>query len=158
MPSSRDVDLELLRDLERQRLDVDLVRDLGEDAALLDADRLADERDHDGGLDRLVEADLLEVDVRDRAAHLVALVVLEDRRVRRAAVDGDVEHGVASRPASSAPRAARARRSRSRRARRGRRGRPEQPLPAQAPRLGRAESGPLGDHELDALSSHGAPV
>ena len=84
--------------LERQRLDVDLVRDLGEHAALLDADGLADERDHDRGLDRLVEPDLLEVDVRDRAADLVALVVLEDRRVLAAAVDGDVEHDVRCRP------------------------------------------------------------
>ena len=64
----------MLRHLERQRLDVDLVRDLVEDAAFLDADGLADERHDDGGLDRLVEADLLQVDVRDRAAHLVALV------------------------------------------------------------------------------------
>ena len=53
----------------------------------LTPDRLADERDRDGRLDRLVEADLLQVDVRDRAAHLVALVVLEDRRVLRAPVD-----------------------------------------------------------------------
>ena len=76
-----------LRNLERQRLDVDLVRDLRQDAALAHADRVADERDRDRRLDRLVEPDLLEVDVRDRAAHLVALVVLEDRRVGRAAVD-----------------------------------------------------------------------
>ena len=86
----------MLRHLERQCLDVDLVRHLGEHAALLDTDRVADERDDDGGLDRLVEPDLLEVDVRDRAAHLVALVVLEDRRVLAAAVDGDVQHDVAA--------------------------------------------------------------
>ena len=44
-PEPGDVGLEVLRDLERQRLDVDLVRDLREDAALADADRVADERD-----------------------------------------------------------------------------------------------------------------
>ena len=66
-PELGDVGLEVLRDLERKRLDVDLVRHLLEDAALARADRLADERDDDGSLDRLVEPDLLEVDVRDRA-------------------------------------------------------------------------------------------
>ena len=96
-----------------------------EDAALLDADRLADERDRDRGLDRLVEPHLLEVDVRDRAAHLVALVVLEDRRVRasrrrsrrrarRAMPAGGRQRG---------PQLALADRDRDRR-RRGRRGRP----------------------------------
>ena len=49
--------------LHRQRLDVYLARDLREHAALLDAGALADELDDDRGLDRLVEPDLLQVDV-----------------------------------------------------------------------------------------------
>ena len=59
------------------------------------------------------------------AAHLVALVVLEDRRVRRAAVDRDVEHGV--RPGRAVVSAARSSRSPIAIATglgRGRRGRP----------------------------------
>jgi hypothetical protein len=34
----------------------------------------------------------------------------------------------------------------------------DQPLSAQAARLGRAEDGTILDHELDALSSHGSRV
>ena len=72
--------------------------DLREDAALLDAGRLAVERQRHGRVDRLVEADFLQVDVRDAAADGVLLVVLEHRGVRLAALDDDVEHGVAGRP------------------------------------------------------------
>ena len=124
IPSAGDVGLEVLRDLERERLDVDLVRDLVEDAALAHADRVADERDHDRGLDRLVEPDFLKVDVRDVAANLVALEVLEDRRVSGAAVDRDVEHGVRpGRARQRRPQVALADRDRDRR-RSARRGRP----------------------------------
>ena len=62
-----DVDLEVLRHLHRQRLDVQLVRHLREDAAFLHADRLAVQRHRHRGVDRLVEADFLQVDVRDVA-------------------------------------------------------------------------------------------
>ena len=158
MPQRRDVDLDVLRHLERQRLDVDLVRHLGEHAALLDAGRLADERDHDGGLDRLVEPDLLEVDVRDRAAHLVALVVLEDRRVLAAAVDGDVEHDVAAgRGRQRGAQLALADRDRDGLGAAVEDARNDALL-AQAPGFGGSEDGPLGNLELDALSCHGAPV
>jgi hypothetical protein len=68
----------MLRNLERQRLDRDLGRDVREDPALADADRLADERHLDRCLDRLVEPDFLQVDVDDRSAHLVALALFED--------------------------------------------------------------------------------
>ena len=51
----------------RQRLDVELARDLLQHAALLDARRLADELHRDRRVDRLVEPNLVEVDVRDRA-------------------------------------------------------------------------------------------
>ena len=71
----------------------------------------------DRRLDRLVEPDFLQVDVDDRPAHLVALEFLEDRRVRGAAVDLDVEHGVRAGGGRRARRATRARRSRSRPAR-----------------------------------------
>src|SRR5260221_8887665 len=129
----------MLWDFERQRLDVYLVRHLREDTALLDPDGLAVKRDHDRRLDHLVEADFLEVDMRDVAANLVALVLLEDRRVLAAAVDRDVEHGMAAglgrqrcaeitladrdrnRPVATVENPG------------------NQPLPAQAARLGRAE-------------------
>src|SRR5205814_7300952 len=89
---------EMLRNLQRQRLDRDLADDLRGDAALGDADRLADQLDHDPRLDRLVEAHLLEVDVRESALHRVLLVLLEDRRARGVlAVEGDVEDRVQDR-------------------------------------------------------------
>ena len=46
------------------------------------------------GVDRLVEPHFLQVDVRDHAAHGIQLVLLEHRRMRLAALDDDVEHGV----------------------------------------------------------------
>ncbi len=58
----------MLRDLHRQGLDVDLARDLGEDAALCDAARLADQVHDDLRVDWLVEPHLVEVDVRHEAA------------------------------------------------------------------------------------------
>ena len=84
----------MLRHLHRQRLDVHLDRHLGEDAALLHPDGIADQGDRDGRVDQLVEADLLEVDVRDHAANEVPLVLLEHRRVRLAPIDDHVEHRV----------------------------------------------------------------
>ena len=79
----------------RQRLDVELARDLLDDAALLDAGRLADEVHGDGGLDRLVEPHLVEVDVRDRAPDRMLLVVLEHRVMRGLlTLDDDVDDPV----------------------------------------------------------------
>ena len=75
------VEVEVLGNLHRQRLDPDLAADLREHAALGDTDRLADELDDDLRLDRLVEPDLLQVDVDQPALHRVLLVVLEDRGV-----------------------------------------------------------------------------
>ena len=90
-----DVELEVLGNLHRQRLDRDLAVDLGEHAALGHADRLADQLDHDAGLNRLVEADLLQVDVDDPALDRVLLVLLENRRVGRLlALERDVEDRV----------------------------------------------------------------
>ena len=94
-PSAADVDVDVLRDLERLRLERDHVERVREDAALLDAGRLAGQLDRDLRLDRLVEADLEQVDVRDGVANAVALVVLEDRRARlRLALELDVEDRV----------------------------------------------------------------
>ena len=98
-----DVELEVLRDLERERLDRDLADDLGEHAALGHADGLAEELDHDPRLDRLVQPDLLQVDVRERPLERMLLVRLEDRRARGASVEGDVEDRVEAALAREGP-------------------------------------------------------
>ena len=87
----------MLGHLEWQRFDRHLAQRLREHAALAHAGRIvgAVQLEGDGRVDRLVEADFVQVDVRDMTAELVHLVVLEDRRVRAAlAVDLDVEDGV----------------------------------------------------------------
>ena len=58
-----------------------------------DAGRVIDalELDRDVRLDRLVEVDLLEIDVAERAAHRVQLLLLDHDRARFAAVDREVE-------------------------------------------------------------------
>ena len=109
----------------------------------------------DRGVDRLVEPDLLQVDVRDAAAHLVDLVLLEDRRVRLArAVDLDVEDRVEARRAGErAAQLALRDGDRDRLAAAVEHARDE-PLLAQAARLARAEPLALGDDQLGALSGH----
>ena len=106
-------------------------------------------------MDRLVEPNFLQVDVRDRAANVVELVLLEHRRVGLAAVDHDVEHGV--QPARAGERVAQVALGDRDRVRllaavedAG-----DQPLLAQAPRLGRAEDGTILNEQFDALTSHG---
>jgi len=85
----------VLGDLHRQRLDVDLALHLREDAALLGPGRLADELDVHGRLNRLVEADFVQVDVRDVTSQRVLLEVLEDRGMRRLlALEDDIEDRV----------------------------------------------------------------
>jgi len=106
-------------------------------------------------VDRLVEPDLLQVDVRDEAAHLVHLVVLEDRRVRRSlAVDLDVEDrveaaGARERAAQLALRDA----DRDRFTPTVENARHE-PLLAQASRLRRTEPGALLNRQLCAFACH----
>jgi hypothetical protein len=96
--------------LHRQRLDVHLACDLRERAALAHAGRVLarDEHDGHGRRDRLVETDLLQVDVDELSAERILLVVLEDRRVstppRRR---DDVEDRVHPAPPVSAPRSSR---------------------------------------------------
>ena len=88
------VDLDVLGDVVRQRLDRELARDVLEDAALDDARGvlLADQADGDRGLDRDVEVDPQEVDVHQLVAHGMALGVLEDRGGGRGAADAQLEH------------------------------------------------------------------
>ena len=50
----------------RQGLDVELARDLLEHAALLDARRVADEVHRERCVDRLIEPNLVKVDVGDQ--------------------------------------------------------------------------------------------
>ena len=80
-------------DLGRQRFDGDLAGDVLEHAAGLDAGRVlgALELDRDLGLDRLVELDLLQVDVLEAAAHRVQLLLLDHDRDGLAALDLEVE-------------------------------------------------------------------
>jgi hypothetical protein len=109
----------------------------------------------DRGLDRPVEPHLVQVDVRDVAAHRMALVVLEDRRMDgRLAFDDDVEHGVQAgvRVEGGAERALLDHdRARSGLAVEHAR---DQALLAQAPRLGRAEPLTFLDLEAKSVSGH----
>ena len=90
----------MLWDAGRERLDLDLARDLLHAAALLRPRRVADELHGDRRLDRPIEPHLVEVDVRDGAADRVALEVLKDGVVRRRLpLDHDVDDRVeAGRP------------------------------------------------------------
>ena len=157
-PQRRDVGFEVLGHLHRQRLDVQLVRHLRQDAAFLHAGRLAVQVERHRGVDRLVEAHFLQVDVGDQAAHRILLVVLEHRGMRLPAVDDDVEHGV--QPALRGQRGAEI--ALGDRDRHGSLAAVEdagdQTLAPQAARLGRAEHGTVLDHQFDALSSHDAAV
>jgi len=115
----------------------------------------ADEVDGDRGLDRLVEADLVQVDVRDAAPHLVHLVVLENRGVGAAlAVDLHVENRVQARGAGQRP----AELAFLDGDRDGLAAPVEdagnEPLAAQAASLARAETLALADDQLGAFSSH----
>ena len=81
MSMRRHVVEDRLGDRVRQRLDVQLARDLLEHAALLDAGRLlaAGQLERHDRVDRDVEVDAQQVDVHRLAAHRVVLGALEDR-------------------------------------------------------------------------------
>jgi hypothetical protein len=153
----RDVEIDVLRHLERQRLDVELAQRLREHAALAHTRRVLapGQLDGDRRMNRLVEPDLLQVDVHHVPAHLVQLVVLEDRGVALArAVDLDVEDRVEAAGAGQrAPELALLHADRNRLAA------PvedagDEALLAQAPRLGRAEPRALRNRQLCPLSGH----
>ena len=109
----------------------------------------------DGRLDRPVEAHLVEVDVRQRAADRVTLVVLEDRVVRRRlALDHHVDDRVeARRPGEGRAELALTDEDRARVALAVEDAR-HQPLLAEAAHAARADLvGPaLGDLERDAVA------
>ena len=92
-----DVGGDRLGDLGRQRLDRELVGDVLEHAALLDAGGVvaAEQLDRDLGLDLDVELDLLEVEVDELAADRVALLFLDHDRDRSRALDIDVDQRAA---------------------------------------------------------------
>jgi hypothetical protein len=58
----------------------DLAEDLAQDAALHDADRLARRLERDLHVDRLIERDLHEVGVKERAGDRVVLEISEQHR------------------------------------------------------------------------------
>ena len=92
-----DVGRDALGDRGRQGLDRDLVGDVLEHAALLDAGRLLgpEQLDRHLGLDHLVELDLEQVEVDQRASHRVALLLLDHDRGGRGAVELDVDQRAA---------------------------------------------------------------
>ena len=84
-----------LGDRGRKRFDVQLARELLEDAAFLDAGSVVDagEFERHDRVDRLVQAHPQQVDVGGLAAHRVALGLLEHDRGGLGAVDAEVDHG-----------------------------------------------------------------
>ena len=85
----------MLGNVAGKRLDLNLARDEGDHPAGLHAGGLADELDGDRRVDRLVEPHLTEIDVRDRPANRILLVVGEDRRMDcLLPLDDDVEDRV----------------------------------------------------------------
>ena len=83
----------------RQGLDRDLVGDVLEHAALLDAGRVLgpEHLDRHLGLDLLVELDLEQVEMDQQASHRVALLLLDHHRSGRGAVELDVDQRAAVR-------------------------------------------------------------
>ena len=155
------IGVDRLRHLHRQRLHVEHTGGRREDTALAHAGSVlgADQVNGDRCLDRLVEADLLQVDVLHMTANRIALVLLEDGRVRvRLALQHHVEHGVQARRAGqggaeqaafdgervSGPLAVEDARNEA--------------LLAQAPRLGRAEPLTFLHIEAKSVSGHGRGV
>ena len=140
----------------RQRLDVELARDEREHAARLHAGRLADELHDDRRMDRLVEPHLTQIDVRDRAANRILLVLGEDRRMHRLlALDDDVEDRV--KPGRACHHGTKLPLGDGDRARvtlpvqdAG-----DEPLRAEAPGAARADLLALAHFELQSVSRHG---
>ena len=153
-----DVEVDRGRNLERESLDVELRDALREHATLGCADSLAHHVERHRRVDRLVEPHLLKVDVRDRPAHAVELVLLEHRGMRVAGLDDDVEHGVRAGAAGQRrPQVPLGDRDRDRRLA-AVQDAGDQTLVAQPARLGGAEDRPVLDQKLHALSRHGAEV
>ena len=111
-------------------------------------------------LDRLVEADLLEVDVGDAAGDHVLLVVLEDRRMGRLlAFEHDVEDRVQARWAGQdAAKLSLGDTDRVRRLPAPVEDAGNHPVAAQAARIGGTASLALRYFQLDSFTCHGAAV
>ena len=79
----------------REGFDVELARELLEDAAFLDAWRVIDagELERHDRVDRLVEADAQKVHVGGLAAHRIALGLLENHGGGLGAVDAEIHDG-----------------------------------------------------------------
>ena len=78
-----DVEVDVLRDVRREALDLDLAQDEFEHAAFrLDALRDAEQPDGDGDADRLREIDPHEVHVNEPLGHGIALQRLDHDRAR----------------------------------------------------------------------------
>ena len=93
-----EIDLDVLRNGGGQGFDAQLAGNLRHHTSDLGPGRLPDELNGDRRLNWLIEPDLVEVDVRDRAADGVLLVLLENRVVGRLCtldhhVDDRVEPG-----------------------------------------------------------------
>ena len=145
----------MVRDLHRQRLDVEIAADLREDAAFLHAGGLADELDRDLRLDRLIEADLVQIDVREPAARHFLLVVLEHRRVCGSLTDDDIENRMQPRVAGQrAPQLPLVHDERVRSLSTPVEHARHEALVPQAPRIGGAAPLALRDLELDSFTGH----
>src|SRR5215203_3625550 len=155
-----DVQLDPVGNLHRQRFDVDLADDLGEDAAFLDAVGFADQLDHDLRLDRLVEADFLQIDVDDAALDRILLGLFENRRVRRLlSVEDDVEDDVeAMRAGQRPPEVSLGHADRVRRLPAPVEDAGYQAFAPKAARFPRADLLAFLDLEFDSLGSHGGKV
>ena len=93
-----DVYLEMLGNLRRQALDLDVaLHEIDQSALLLDAGRLAAERHRHGDGNRPVERRLVEVDVQQLVADGIDLVVLHQHLARAPAVDAEPEQRVDAR-------------------------------------------------------------
>ena len=89
--------LDRVGDVGRQRLDVELARDLLEHAAGLHAGRVvgAGQLEHDDGVDLLSQVDAQQVDVHRLARDRVALLVLDHDRRLALALDRERDDGAA---------------------------------------------------------------
>ena len=135
---------------------MELARDEREHAAGLYAGRLADQLDDDCRVDRLIQANLAQVDVRDRAADRILLVLGENRRMHgRLALDHDVENRVEPRRADHDCAKLPLRHDDRARVTLPVQNAGDEALRTEAPGVTRAEILALANFELQPLSRHG---
>ena len=146
----------MLRDVAGKRLDVDLARNERKHATRLHPRRLSDEMDDDGRVDGPVEPHLAQIDVRDRPANRILLVVGEHRGMDALLpFEHDVQDRVeAGRAADSGPKLALGDGDRAGVAVPVENSRHDA-VRAQAPRMARAALVALTNLELEPVSGHG---